>query len=56
MRFAGARADAAVDFYNLFNSNTATMLQQTFGDGTNYLQPTQILNPRVVKLNLTLTF
>jgi hypothetical protein len=50
------RADVAVDFYNLFNSNTATALQQNFGDGTTYLQPTMILNPRVLKLNATVSF
>ena len=56
LRFGGTRADVAVDLYNLFNSNTATALQQNFGDGTAFLQPTMILNPRVVKLNATVNF
>jgi hypothetical protein len=50
------RANIAIDLLNLFNSNTATMLQQNYGDGTQYLQPLQVLNPRFVRFNVTVDF
>ena len=56
VNFGGKRANIAIDLLNLFNSNTATMLQQNYGDGSQYLQPLQILNPRFVRFNVTVDF
>ena len=46
----------AVDFLNLFNSNTGTNFQTNFGDGSSYLAPLAILNPRLARLNVTVDF
>jgi len=56
INFGGKRTNVAIDLLNLFNSNTATMLQQNYGDGSQYLQPLQILNPRFVRFNVTVDF
>jgi long-subunit fatty acid transport protein len=48
-----------LDLYNLFNANTATAFQQTFDpltNGATWLRPTQILNPRFVRFNVTVDF
>jgi hypothetical protein len=50
------RANIAVDLLNLFNANTPTSYQQNYGNGTQYLQPLQILNPRFVRFNVTFDF
>jgi hypothetical protein len=50
------RASIAVDLLNLFNANTGTAFQQNYGDGSGYLTPTTILNPRFVKFNVTVDF
>jgi len=52
----GTRTNVAIDLLNLFNANTGTAFQQNYGDGTQYLQPTQILNPRFVRFNVTMDF
>jgi hypothetical protein len=52
----GTRTNVAIDLLNLFNANTGTMFQLNYGDGTQYLQPTQILNPRFVRFNVTMEF
>jgi hypothetical protein len=60
IRFGGRRADFGVDLYNLFNTNTATNYDGTYDygttDGGGWLQPTSIVQPRFVRLNLTLSF
>ncbi len=56
VRFGGTRASIALDLLNLFNSNTGTAFQQNYGDGSGYLTPTTILNPRFVKFNVTIDF
>jgi hypothetical protein len=60
LRFGGRRADFGVDLYNLFNTNTATGYDTTYDygttDGGGWLQPTSIVQPRFVRLNLTLSF
>jgi hypothetical protein len=58
VRFGRTRTNVALDFLNLFNSNTTTAFNQTFGDATisNYLQPTQILNPRFVRFSITVDY
>ena len=50
------RANIAIDVLNLFNANTGTAFQQTFGDGSGFLAPTAILNPRFVRFNVTVDF
>jgi hypothetical protein len=50
------RANIAVDVLNLFNANTGTAFQQNYGDGSQYLNPTAILNPRFVRFNVTVDF
>ena len=45
-RFGGSRTDVRIDIYNLFNANTGTTLNGTFGnDGSTWLRPTAILKP-----------
>ena len=39
-----------------FTANTGTMFEQNYGDGTSFLRPTQILNPRFVRFNVTMDF
>jgi hypothetical protein len=60
LRFGARRADIGVDLYNLFNTNTATNYDGTYDygttDGGGWLQPTSIVQPRFVRLNLTLSF
>ena len=46
----------AIDLLNLFNANTGTAFEQNYGDGSQYLRPTQILNPRFVRFNVTMDF
>ena len=57
LRFGRTRSDIAIDLYNLFNANTATAYNQTFsGDGSTYLRPTQIVDPRFLRFNVTVAF
>lgn len=59
-RLGRTRADVGIDLYNLFNVNTATNYDGTYDygtpDGGGWLQPTGIVQPRFVRLNLTLNF
>ena len=56
LRFGRYRAAAGVDFLNVFNENTTTQFQTNYGDGTGYLNPVAILNPRLARLNVTIDF
>ena len=56
MNFGNKRANFAVDVLNLLNANTGTAFQQNYGDGSQYLWPTAILNPRFVRFNVTVDF
>jgi hypothetical protein len=58
LRFGSTRANVALDFLNVFNSNTVTAFNQSFSDATinNYLRPTQILNPRFIRFNVTVDY
>ena len=56
LRFGRTRANVAVDFLNIFNANTGTAFQQNYGDGSGYLAPTAILNPRLARFNVTFDF
>ena len=57
LRFGGTRTNVGIDLYNLLNANTATAYNQAFGfDGSTWLRPTQILNPRFLRFNVTFDF
>jgi hypothetical protein len=63
LRFGRTRANVGIDLYNLFNSNTGTFQNATTGfnpnygtDGSTYLRPNAILNPRFVRFNATIDF
>jgi hypothetical protein len=57
LRIGRTRASVGVDLYNLFNANTGTTFNQNFGtDGSTWLRPNAILNPRYVRFNMTLDF
>jgi len=52
-----SRTNVGIDLLNLFNANTGTVFNQTFGTtGTGWLTPTTILNPRFVRFNVTVDF
>jgi len=63
-RFGRKRFDIGADLYNLFNVNTATLYDGTYdvvpaaglGPGGEWLRPTSIVQPRFVRLNVTLDF
>jgi hypothetical protein len=57
LRFGRTRSNIGIDLYNLFNANTGTAFNQTFGtDGSTWLRPTTVLNPRFVRFNVTFDF
>jgi hypothetical protein len=56
VKFGRNSANIAIDVLNLFNANTGTAFQTNYGDGTQYLNPTQIVNPRFVRFNVTVDF
>ncbi len=57
LRFGRTRTNVGIDLYNLFNSNTGTAFNQAFGtDGSTWLRPTAVLNPRFVRFNVTVDF
>jgi hypothetical protein len=57
LKLGHTRTDVGVDLYNIFNSNNGTAFNQAFGfDGSTWLRPTAILNPRAVRFNLTFNY
>lgn len=57
LKFGRTRTNVGIDLYNLLNSNTGTGFNQNFGtDGSTYLRPNAILNPRYVRFNATVDF
>jgi hypothetical protein len=59
LRFGRTRTNLAIDVYNLFNSNTGTAYNQTYDPVTNgatWLAPTQVLNARFARFNVTFDF
>jgi hypothetical protein len=59
LRFGRTRTNLAIDLYNLFNSNTGTVYNQTYDPVTNgatWLAPTQVLNARFARFNVTFDF
>jgi hypothetical protein len=57
LHFGRTRTNVGVDLYNLFNANTGTSFNENFGtDGSTWLRPNAILNPRYVRFNATVDF
>ena len=59
LKFGRTRTNVALDLYNLFNSNTGTAFNNGYDSVTNgstWLRPTAILNPRFVRFNVTFDF
>ncbi|MGH9145888.1 MAG: hypothetical protein ACRD1Q_04200, partial [Vicinamibacterales bacterium] len=59
LRFGRTRTNVAIDIYNLFNSNSGTVYNQTYDPVTNgatWLAPTQVLNARFARFNVTFDF
>ena len=54
LRFGGARANLAVDVYNLFNSNPVLTYNEQFG--ATWLRPNSVLQPRFAKLSAQINF
>jgi hypothetical protein len=59
LRFGKTRANVGLDLYNLFNANTPTMYETVYDPATNgarWMQPTAVLLPRFVRVNVQLDF
>ena len=63
LRFGRFRANVGFDLYNLFNANTGVFTGATTGfnpnwgaDGSTWLRPNAILNPRYARFNATIDF
>ncbi|MEO8258866.1 MAG: carboxypeptidase regulatory-like domain-containing protein [Acidobacteriota bacterium] len=59
LKFGRTRTNIAIDLYNVFNSNTGTVYNQTYDPVTNgatWLAPTTVLNPRFARFNVTVDF
>jgi hypothetical protein len=64
LRFARTRAEISVDLYNLFNTNQVATYVETFdwnsagrpAVGAAWLQPSSIVAPRFVRINLRVDF
>jgi hypothetical protein len=59
LRFGGTRANVGVDLYNMFNANTPTNYETVYDPATNgarWMQPTSVLLPRFVRVNMQLDF
>jgi Carboxypeptidase regulatory-like domain len=57
LRFGARRLDLGMDLYNLFNSNDVTIYDGNFGtDGSTWLRPIGIVNPRFVRFNVSFDF
>jgi hypothetical protein len=64
LRFGRTRSNVGIDLYNMFNANTGTAFNGTFGtmsaagtvNSATWLRPTSILNARLVRFNATVDF
>jgi hypothetical protein len=59
VRISRYTANVGFDFYNLFNANTGTAFNQVYdvaSNGTTWLRPTTVLNPRFARFNFTVNF
>ena len=54
LQFGSTRTNVGIDLYNLFNANTGTAFDQSYGP--NWLRPTTIMNPRFLRFNVTFDF
>ena len=54
LRFGGARANLAVDIYNLFNSNPVLTYNESFT--STWLRPNSVLQPRFAKVSAQIDF
>jgi hypothetical protein len=59
LRFGHTRTNVGVDLYNMFNANTPTAYESVYDPATNgarWMQPTAVLSPRFVRLNMQVDF
>ena len=59
LRFGSKRANVGVDLYNMFNANTPTTYETVYDPATNgarWMQPTAVLLPRFVRVNVQFDF
>jgi hypothetical protein len=59
VRFGRTRANIGLDLYNLFNANTPTTYEQVYNPATNgdrWMQPTAVLLPRFMRVNVQVDF
>jgi hypothetical protein len=59
LRFGKTRTNVGLDVYNLFNRNTGTTYETVYDPATNgarWMQPTAVLLPRFMRLNVQVDF
>ena len=59
LRLGQTRTNVAIDVYDVFNSNAGTAYNQTYDpvtNGSTWLAPTQVLNARFARFNVTFDF
>jgi hypothetical protein len=59
LRFGRTRTNVGLDLYNLFNSNTPTTYETVYDPATNgarWMQPTAVLLPRFMRVNVQVDF
>jgi hypothetical protein len=59
LKFGKTRTNVGLDLYNLFNSNTATTYETVYDPATNgarWMQPTAVLLPRFMRVNVQFDF
>jgi hypothetical protein len=57
IKIGRTHTNVGVDLYNLFNANTGTSFNPNWGaDGSTWLRPNAILNPRYLRFNATVDF
>ena len=59
LRFGRSKANVGLDLYNLFNVNTPTTYETVYDPATNgarWMQPTAVLLPRFVRVNVQVDF
>ena len=59
LRFGKTKANVGLDLYNLFNANTPTAYETVYDPATNgarWMQPTAVLLPRFMRVNIQLDF
>jgi hypothetical protein len=59
LRFGKTRYDIGVDLYNLANENAALTYEETYqytDNGATWLRPLSVMQPRLARFNVTVTF